>query len=108
MITAGAVLVTGAVLLGVNLTSASGPTDRTLESALESFPDQKIVEMRQMLAAQIQQANATRAGEKSEMLLGYERQLAQYDQILRDRGIDPGILEAVDLSEAQIRDERGP
>ena len=85
------------------------PTSGDLKAMVEALPDDELIGIRQSLAAQVEEANRTRSGStKSKFLIGYERQLEEYDNILRDRGIDPDTLETPTLAEVPIRKDEGP
>lgn len=99
------------IALGLIIYSFGGSgsvTSGDLRKVVESLPDDQLIQTRQTLAAQIAEANRTRSGEKSEMLIGYEEMLADYDEILRERGIDPDGLDVPSLAEIPLRKDEGP
>lgn len=111
------VKVVGAIMLllvaGVLMLFFTGgsekPTSGDLKSMVQSLSDEDLINMRQSLAAQVADANRTRgSSEKSKFLIGYEKQLAEYDSILTERGIDPAKLETPTLAEFPIRKDEEP
>ncbi|MCA9275992.1 MAG: hypothetical protein KDA29_08200 [Phycisphaerales bacterium] len=111
------VKVVGAVLLlvvaGALMVFFTGgnekPSSSDLKSMVQSLSDEELINMRQSLAAQVADANRTRGNsEKSKFLIGYEKQLAEYDSILSDRGIDPLKLKMPTLAEFPIRKDEEP
>lgn len=99
------------IALGLIVYSFSGSdrvTSSDLRKVVESLPDDQLLQTRQTLASQIAEANRTRSGEKSEMLLGYEAMLADYDSILRNRGINPDELEVPSVAEIPMRKNERP
>ncbi len=96
------------VTAGVYLTGGDEVTSNDLRSIVKSLPDEELIQMRQMLAAQVAEANRTRKGEKSSILVGYEQQLADYDEILRERDIDPEKLKVPTYAEMPMRKDEGP
>lgn len=105
---AGIAIITASVLIVINLGGSDDVSSRELRSIIESRSDEELITMRQNLAAQIAEANRTRSGEKSSILLGYERMLSDYDDILRRRDIDPDQLPTPSLAEVPVRDGEGP
>lgn len=101
-------IVIAAVLIVINIGGSEQVTSSDLRSVVESRSDEELVQMRQNLAAQVAEANRTRSGEKSKMLLGYEQMLADYDEILRKRGIDPDKLVTPSIAEVPTRNGEGP
>lgn len=87
---------------------SEGVTGRDMQSALEEMPVEDLISMRQALAAQVAEANRTRSGEKSDMLLGFEETLANYDAILTERGVDVGALGTPSLAEVPTRKGEEP
>jgi hypothetical protein len=87
---------------------SSGIREKDMRSALEEMPVDDLISMRQALAAQVAEANRTRSGEKSEMLLGFEATLANYDAILTERGVDVEALGTPSLAEVPMRKGEEP
>ena len=100
-------LIAGVLILKFTGGSA-GVTERDMRSALEEMPLEDLISMRQALAAQVAEANRTRTGEKSDILLGFEETLANYDAILAVRGVDLDELGTPSLAEVPLRKGEGP
>lgn len=100
-------LVAGGLIL--RFTGASGGIkEKDMRSALEEMPVEDLVSMRQALAAQVAEANRTRSGEKSDMLLGFEETLANYDAILAERGVNVDELGTPSLAVVPMRKGEEP
>lgn len=100
-------LVAGGLIL--RFTGGSGGIkEKDMRSALEEMPVEDLISMRQALAAQVAEANRTRSGEKSDMLLGFEETLANYDAILAERGVNVDELGTPSLAEVPMRKGEEP
>lgn len=100
-------LVAGVLIL--RFTGGSGGMSKSdMRTALEEMPVEDLVSMRQALAAQIAEANRTRKGEKSDMLLGFEKTLEEYNTILSERGVNVDELGTPSLAEVPMRKGEEP
>jgi len=108
IIVSGVIILAAAVLIIRSAGGEGSLNENHMESALEAMPTDEIITMRQSLAAQIAEANRTRSGEKSEMLLGFEATLEDYDRMLRERGTDPDTLETPSLAQMPQRHGEEP
>ncbi len=105
---AGVVLLFAGILIIRSVTSSNGLTKGDMQSALLEMPVEDLISMRQALAAQVAEANRTRKGDKSEMLLGFERTLADYDTILEQRGVSVDDLGTPSIAEVPSRKGEEP
>lgn len=101
-------LVIAAVLFLRFAGGSDGMTESDMKSALQEMPVEELISMRQALAFQVVEANRTRSGEKSDMLLGFEETLANYDALLAERGVNVDELGTPSLAEVPMRKGEEP
>lgn len=98
-----------AAFLFLKFTGGSSTVSRSdMQAGLQEMPVEELISMRQALAAQVAEANRRRSGEKSDMLLGFEETLANYDAILTERGVDVEELGTPSLAEVPMRKGEEP
>lgn len=99
-------VVFGAWMIVRNLGSG-GPTKQDLESVMHNLPTEDLIYRRHFMHAQIEQAKAGGTGPRPDLLASAESSLAELDDILRQRGVDPDTIgNAKSGTGMQIRDER--
>lgn len=73
---------------------SSRPTRSSLESSMHQLTTEDLITRRKFMSQQIEQAKASGPGPRPELLSSAEASLAELDQILIARGVDPNALSA--------------
>lgn len=94
----------GGWMISSNLKS-SKPSRASLESSMHQLTTEDLLTRRRFMSQQIQQAKASGPGPRPELLASAEASLAELDQLLAARGVDPTSLDAPAQS-AEFRRER--
>lgn len=85
----GAVLLLGvAVVVGLRSMGGGGMTEQRLESMMTGLPTESLIERRIFMASQLEEFGDSDAP----MVVKTREQLAELDDLLRERGVDPEKL----------------
>lgn len=97
VIIAAVAFLVGGVLILRNIGGGGGPTSDDLSSMMNALSTEDLIVRRQFMASQIQDAESRLSGGQTNKLLeSAQESLAQLDEVLRERGVDPDKIETPD------------